>query len=69
MIGQALADPRVRAGHRYSVFVRAQRLCRSYKTLKKRWTEFEDDKFCEVMEATKACSVVDTAVLSMGLIT
>ncbi|KAI0225959.1 Fanconi-associated nuclease 1 [Lamellibrachia satsuma] len=53
MIGQALADPRVRAGHRYSVFVRAQRLCRSYKTLKKRWTEFEDDKFCEVMEATK----------------
>ena len=64
IIGRALSDPRVRAGHRYSLFLRAQRLCRSYKVLKNRWTQFEDDKFCKVMEAPKACSVAYQFIFS-----
>ncbi|ELT97530.1 hypothetical protein CAPTEDRAFT_224412 [Capitella teleta] len=54
VIQSALSDERVQAGHRYSLWSRAQKLCHgSNKWLKKRWGQFKDDPMSKVVESPK----------------
>ena len=54
-IQAALADSRVRTGHRYALIQRAQKLCQATqrKALKLRWKDFSSDPMCAVQEAPK----------------
>ena len=50
-----LTDPNIRAGHRYALFQRAQKICHapSNKKLRRRWQEFSEDVMALVAEAPK----------------